>query len=134
MKYFRQLSSRTVFLLIVLWLLALPPSKLAQQKASGERRDDFAQLVARLSERAGYFGSDNLVSNELSYQHVIGTPTKMNVTGGVYLGVGPDQNFTYVSQIKPKLAIMIDIRRDALLQHLLFKSLFMMSRNRVEYL
>lgn len=132
MKYYRPSSIRTVLLVIVLGLCALP--SLAQQKVVlGDRREDFAQLVARLSERAGYFGSDNLVSNELSYQHVLNTLSKMNVSGGVYLGVGPDQNFTYIAQIKPKLAIMLDIRRDALLQHLMFKSLFMMSRSRIEY-
>ncbi|MBL8188876.1 MAG: hypothetical protein JNK38_12760, partial [Acidobacteria bacterium] len=132
MKYYRPSSIRTVLLVIVLGLCALP--SLAQQKVVlGDRREDFAQLVARLSERAGYFGSDNLVSNELSYQHVLSTLSKMNVSGGVYLGVGPDQNFTYIAQIKPKLAIMLDIRRDALLQHLMFKSLFMMSRSRIEY-
>ncbi len=133
MKYFRQSSFRIVLLFIALWLTATPA--LAQQKvALGDRREDFAQLVAKLSERAGYFGSDNLVSNELSYQHVLGTMEEMNLSGGVYLGVGPDQNYTYVAQIKPKLAIMLDIRRDALLQHVMFKALFMMSRSRIEYM
>jgi len=58
----------------------------------------------------------------------------MNVTGGAYLGVGPDQNFSYMAQVRPRIAFMIDIRRDNLLQHLLFKALFEMSRNRAEYL
>ncbi|HEX9002834.1 MAG TPA: hypothetical protein VGB07_23200, partial [Blastocatellia bacterium] len=135
MKYFRQSPIRAVLLVLVVSLHAFSSSALAQQKAdAGEKRNDFAQLVARLSEKAGYFGSDNLVSNELTYQHVLGTLSKMNVTGGIYLGVGPDQNFTYMAQIKPKLAIMTDIRRDALLQHLMFKSVFMMSRSRIDYL
>lgn len=95
---------------------------------------EFARLVERLSEPAGYFGSDNLVSNELSYQHVLDRMEKLKLEGGVYLGVGPDQNYTYIAQIRPKLAIMVDIRRDAMLQHLLFKALFMMSKSRVEYL
>src|SRR6266540_3958112 len=107
----------------------------AHQKVEiNEKRYDFAQLVNRLSERAGYFGSDNLVSNELSYEHVLGRLEKMDVEGGAYLGVGPDQNFTYIAQVKPRIAFMIDIRRDAMLQHLMFKAMFMMSRNRVEYL
>jgi hypothetical protein len=134
MKYFRQSSIRIVLLNLIL-LLAFSSAALAQQKTdAGEKRNDFAQLVSRLSEKAGYFGSDNLVSNELTYQHVLGKLAESKVTGGVYLGVGPDQNFTYIAQIKPKLAIMIDIRRDALLQHVMFKSLFMMSRSRVDYL
>jgi hypothetical protein len=131
MKQIRQ----SLLLLIVFLLLSLSPSTSAQQKVEiNEKRYDFAQLVNRLSERAGYFGSDNLVSNELSYQHVLGRLSKDKVTGGAYLGVGPDQNFTYIAQIKPRIAFMVDIRRDAMLQHLMFKSLIMMSRNRVEFM
>jgi hypothetical protein len=130
MPYFRQ---SIIFLFAVL-LLTLTPATIAQRADETPKRNDFAQLLMRLSERAGYFGSDNLVSNELSYQHVLGRMSKMNLTGGAYLGVGPDQNFTYIAQIKPRIAILVDIRRDALLQHLLFKSIFMMARNRIEYL
>jgi hypothetical protein len=130
MQYLRQ----SILLLFAVILMTATPKTIAQKADETPKRNDFAQLVSQLSERAGYFGSDNLVSNELSYQHVLGKLSKMNVTGGAYLGVGPDQNFTYIAQIKPRIAIMIDIRRDALLQHMLFKTLFMMSRNRVEYL
>jgi len=135
MKRIRQSVTRSISLLSLILLVSFSPATIAQQKVEiNEKRYDFAQLVNRLSEKAGYFGSDNLVSNELSYQHVLGRLAKMNVTGGAYLGVGPDQNFTYISQIKPHVAVMVDIRRDAMLQHLMFKALFMMSRNRVEYL
>src|SRR5262245_53876608 len=130
MQYLHQ----SVLLLLAILVLTATPQTIAQKADETPRRNDFAQLVGRLSERAGYFGSDNLVSNELSYQHVLGKLTKMNVSGGAYLGVGPDQNFTYMAQVRPRIAIMIDIRRDALLQHFFFKCLFMMSRNRVEYL
>lgn len=94
----------------------------------------FAALSARLSEPGGYFDSDNLISNETSYLHVIGKLRELNISGGVYVGVGPDQSFSYISKIRPRLAIMIDIRRDNLLQHLLFKALFARSHNRIEYL
>src|SRR6185369_6207956 len=94
----------------------------------------FAALSARLSEPGGYFDSDNLISNETSYQHVLIKMRELGVSGGVYLGVGPDQNFTYIARIRPRMAIIIDIRRDNLLQHLLFKALFARARNRVEYL
>lgn len=53
---------------------------------------------------------------------------------GVYLGVGPDQSFSYIAHLRPSLAILIDVRRDNLLLHLLFKALFAASRTRVEYL
>ena len=94
----------------------------------------FAALSARLSEPGGYFDSDNLISNETSYQHVLIKMREIGVAGGVYVGVGPDQNFTYIARIRPRLAIIIDIRRDNLLQHLMFKALFERSRNRIEYL
>src|SRR5262249_43187621 len=94
----------------------------------------FVALSTRLSEPGGYFDSDNLISNETSYQHVLIKMREMNVSGGVYLGVGPDQNFTYIARIRPRMAIIIDIRRDNLLQHLLFKALFGRARNRIEYL
>jgi hypothetical protein len=94
----------------------------------------FARLVARLSEPGGYFDSDNLVSNETSYLHVLPALGAMGVRGGAYLGVGPEQNFSYIAEIKPELAILVDIRRDNLLLHLLFKAMFEVSRNRLEYL
>ncbi|MGH9766442.1 MAG: hypothetical protein ACREAB_03330 [Blastocatellia bacterium] len=135
MKRIRQSATRSFTLLSLVLLLSFSPATIAQQKVEiNEKRYDFAQLVNRLSEKAGYFGSDNLVSNELSYQHVLGRLAKLSVAGGAYLGVGPDQNFTYIAQIKPRVVILVDIRRDAMLQHLMFKALFMMSRNRIEYL
>src|SRR5436305_1009772 len=94
----------------------------------------FAKLVQRLSEPGGYFDSDNLISNETSYLHVLDGMRRLKVQGGAYIGVGPDQNFSYVVAVRPNIAFMIDIRRDNLLEHLLFKSIFAMSRNRVEFM
>ena len=102
--------------------------------APAEADSAFATLVAKLSEPGGYFDSDNLISNEASYQHVLGAMARLKVTGGAYIGVGPDQNFTYIARIRPKVVYMIDLRRDNLLQHLLYKALFDLSRNRAEYL
>jgi hypothetical protein len=95
---------------------------------------DFARLVERLSEPGGYFDSDNLISNETSYLHVLDGMRRLNVQGGAYIGVGPDQNFSYIAAVRPDIAFMLDIRRDNLLEHLLFKALFAMSRNRAEYM
>ncbi len=107
------------------------PAQPLERALTGER---FAQIIARFSEPNGYFDSDNLISNERSYLHVMGKMRQMKVTGGAYIGVGPDQNFSYIAQIRPSIAFITDIRRDNLLQHLLFKALFALSRNRVEYL
>jgi hypothetical protein len=93
-----------------------------------------ASLVGRLSEPNGDFDTDNLISNESSYLHVMPALEQGGVTGGVYIGVGPEQNFSYIGRIRPSSAFIIDIRRDNLLLHLLFKAIFAASRNRMEYL
>ena len=102
--------------------------------ALGTADSAFARLVQRLSEPGGYFDSDNLISNETSYLHVLDGMRRMRVQGGAYIGVGPDQNFSYIAAVRPNIAFMLDIRRDNLLEHLLFKALFAMARNRTEYL
>jgi len=94
----------------------------------------FAAQVASLSEPNGYFDTDNLISNERSYLQVLPDLEKRGVHGGAYLGVGPDQNFTYIAAIRPAIAFIVDVRRDNLLLHLLFKALFAQSRTRIEYL
>jgi hypothetical protein len=94
----------------------------------------FARQIAALSEKGGYFDTDNLISNEGSYLQVLPDLRRRHVSGGAYLGVGPDQNFTYIAQVRPSIAFIIDVRRDNLLLHLLFKALFGLARTRVEYL
>ena len=91
-------------------------------------------LIERLSEEGGEFDTDNLISNERTFLEVIPALKAAGVSGGAYIGVGPDQNFSYIAQLRPSIAFIIDIRRDNLLLHLLFKSLFALSRNRLEYL
>jgi hypothetical protein len=95
---------------------------------------EFGALVTRLSEPGGFFPSDNFVSNELSYLHVLGGVRRLDVSGGAYVGVGPDQSFSYITAVRPEIAFIIDIRRDNLLQHLLYKAAFRNARNRLEYL
>jgi hypothetical protein len=94
---------------------------------------DFWALIADLSEPGGHFQSDNLVSNERLFQHVVPALTAMP-RGGVYVGVGPDQNFTYIAALQPAIAFIVDIRRGNLLAHLLYKSLFEMSETRADFL
>jgi hypothetical protein len=93
----------------------------------------FAARIAALSEPGGYFDTDNLISNERSYLQVIPELQRANIAGGAYIGVGPDQNFSYIAAVRPRIAFIIDLRRDNLLLHLFFKALFGLSRTRVEY-
>lgn len=94
----------------------------------------FARLVETLSEPGGSFDSDNLISNESSYLHIAG-PLRLRVgRNGAYIGVGPDQNFSYIAAIRPQIAFIVDLRRDNLVLHLLYKSLFELAHNRLEFL
>jgi hypothetical protein len=94
----------------------------------------YAARIRDLSEPGGSFDTDNLISNEASYLDVIPALVEGGVTGGAYVGVGPDQNFSYIAQIRPSVAYIIDVRRDNLLLHLLFKALFASAATRIEYL
>ncbi|MCM3881035.1 MAG: hypothetical protein ND807_13075 [Vicinamibacterales bacterium] len=129
-----QRSARAVWLAIsaVLAVGGLQFHGPAHAQAPGSNR--FAQQVRELSEPGGSFDTDNLISNERSYLHVLPALKQGRVAGGAYVGVGPDQNFSYIAAIRPSVAYVIDVRRDNLLLHLLFKALFEMSETRAEYL
>src|SRR4051794_18249973 len=83
---------------------------------------EFWRLAERLSEPPGTFAlSDNYVSNEA---HFAETVRWLTPRGGVYVGVGPEQNFSYIAKLRPAVAFVVDIRRDNLDLHLLYKALF----------
>src|SRR5947207_968222 len=85
------------------------------------------------SEEDGVFRSDNLLSNETSFQYIIPTLMKTAKQGRVYMGVGPEQNFTYIAALKPAMAIIIDIRHGNLDVHLMYKALFELSKDRADF-
>jgi hypothetical protein len=91
------------------------------------------KLSQELSEPDGFFRSDNLVSNELWFQWVIPDLTARIPAGRVYLGVGPEQNFTYIAALKPKMVFLTDIRRGNLQMHLMYKALFELADDRAEF-
>ena len=92
------------------------------------------QLNADFSEANGYFRSDNFLSNETGFQYVIPTLKTLVHPGSVYLGVGPEQNFTYIVALQPKIAFIFDIRRGNMIAHLMYKTLFETSADRAEFL
>jgi hypothetical protein len=96
--------------------------------------DAFWEIVTTFSEEGGFFASNNWVSNETLYQHVVPRLQATVKPGGVYLGVGPDQNFTYIVGLKPTMAFIVDIRRQNLLHHLLYKGLMEISPTRLEFI
>ena len=95
---------------------------------------DFSKMIREMSEDGGYFLSDNFSSNETSYLHIVDKLRQMGATGGAYIGVGPEQNFTYIAKIRPRVAFIIDIRRQAVIQHLMYKAIFHLSPTRTEFL
>src|SRR5688572_15502739 len=95
---------------------------------------EFWRIVRDFSEPGGYFRSDNFVSNESTFQQVIPELRAKSKRGGVYIGVGPDQNFTYIAALEPKVAFIVDIRRQNMLLHLMYKSIFELSENRIGFL
>ena len=50
------------------------------------------------------------------------------------VGVGPEQNFTYIAGLEPKMAFITDIRRGNLHLHLMYKAIFEMSKDRADFL
>jgi hypothetical protein len=135
------MTRRALFLIAALALVPairlLPPAPPAEVPASTvpERLsgEEFWKLSTELSEPDGYFRSDNLVSNELFMQRVIPDLLRTVKPGQAYLGVGPEQNFTYIAAIKPAIAFIVDIRRGNLRLHLMYKALFALASDRAEF-
>ena len=122
--------------LVAFALLAIAwPARVATQGIPARLTDEaFWRMVTEFSEPGGFFRSDNFVSNETTFQHVIPSLRATTKPGGVYLGVGPDQNFTYIIALQPRMAFITDIRRQNLLQHLMYKALMEMATDRADFL
>src|SRR6266702_4197575 len=95
--------------------------------------EEFWKLSSESSELDGTFRSDNLLSNESYFQFVIPKLKEATVEDRVYMGVGPEQNFTYIAALKPRMAFIVDIRRGNLDLQLLYKALFELSKDRADF-
>src|SRR5262249_596853 len=121
---------------------ALPATAIAPRSEAARQADrpasvapaEFARIVNEFSEDGRYFWSDNLISNETSYLPIIPRLRELGASGGAYIGVGPEQNFTYIAKVRPQIAFIIDIRRQAMIQHMMFKALFHLSPDRRQFL
>jgi hypothetical protein len=94
---------------------------------------EFWRLATDFSEPNGTFRSDNLLSNELWLQYVIPDLVRTTKPGRVYMGVGPEQNFTYISAVRPRMVFIVDVRRGNRDLHLMYKALFELSADRAEF-
>ena len=135
MTHRRTLALSAFVLLAGLTLAAAPIVRAAADTLPARLSDEeLWKLSQDLSEPDGYFRSDNLLSNELWLQWVIPDLLARTKPNGVYLGVGPEQNFTYISALKPKMVFITDIRRGNLHTQLMYKALFEMSADRADFI
>jgi hypothetical protein len=96
---------------------------------------EFWTLVSEISEPGGFFRlTDNFTSNEPEVGRLFTMLREKGIAGGVYLGVGPEQNLTYIAAIRPAMAFIVDIRRQAVMQHLLFKAVFELATDRADFI
>ena len=92
---------------------------------------EFWSLSEALSEPPGSFSiSDNIVSNELLFAESV---RRLRASNGVYIGVGPEQNFSYIGRLQPTMAFIVDIRRENRNLHLFYKALFELSTDRADF-
>jgi hypothetical protein len=132
----RQLGRAALCLIVVLSLgatLVAPFRLLAAPVPTQLTDQQFWSLSREWSEDDGVFRSDNLLSNETTFQYVIPGLQKASKQGRVYMGVGPEQNFTYIAALKPAMAVIVDIRHGNLDVHLMYKALFELSKDRAEF-
>jgi hypothetical protein len=92
---------------------------------------ELAELIETLSGPAGFFDTHNIISNETSYLQVV---DQLEPMGGAYIGVGPEQNFTYIARIRPEWAFIVDVRRENMLQHLMMNAILHKASTPFEYL
>lgn len=126
--------SRLLCVALGLALLAGATVAEAQGKPESLSAREFVSLIQECSEEGGYFFSDNFTSNEDSYLTIVETLRTLGATGGAYVGVGPEQNFTYIAKVRPRIAFIVDIRRQAMIQHLMYKAIFQLAPTRAEFL
>jgi len=119
--------------LVALILLAPSLGAVADTLPASIPDREFWSLTEQLSEPNGSFQSDNLLSNEMALSAVAAALPERVKPGSVYLGVGPEQNFTYIAAMRPRMAFITDIRRGNLHMHLMYKALFELSADRAEF-
>ena len=116
-----------------LFLLLFPATSAFSRQLPDRLTDkEFWQLATELSEEGGVF-PQQFMSNEDSALFVIPTLKERTKPGGTYIGVGSEQNFTYIAAIRPRLAFIVDIRRDNMNEHLMYKALFELSEDRADF-
>jgi hypothetical protein len=135
-RRWRVSAARLVFTSVLISALAATAS--AQDSPGLPERlsdGDYWALISSISEPGGYFRiADNFTSNEREIGQIFTMLRDRGTQGGVYMGVGPEQNLTYIAAIRPQMAFIVDIRRQAVMQHLMFKAVFELAPDRAEFI
>jgi hypothetical protein len=121
-------------LVLVSCLIGLGACSLFRRSTIPARLTDeqYWKLMVDLSEPPGTFShSDNLVSNEIQFADVMRT---LRPRGGVYIGVGPEQNLSYIAEVQPAIAFIVDVRLENRSLHLFYKALFELSADRADFI
>jgi hypothetical protein len=127
------IASLTV-LVCLAFVLFRAPNRVEGRNAPLRLTDaEFWQLASTSSEADGTFHSENLVSNEADFQRLIPSLTEQAVPGRAYVGVGSEQNFSYIAAVRPSFAFIVDIRHGNFDLQLLYKALFELSADRADF-
>ena len=127
-------ASRVIFVLLPLLVLLVPTGRAQSTIPSQLTDQEFWGLVTSLSEDDGAFEDENYLSNELGYERTMQRLQESVPPGGVFVGVGPEQNFHYAAALRPAMVFVIDIRRQNAIEHLMYKALFELAEDRADFL
>src|SRR5580765_7660848 len=132
----RSPALRRVYSVILIGICLLCVTEVAAAQILPARISDaaFWRMITDYSEADGYFPYENFVSNEDAFLTVISYLKQTVKADGVYFGVGPEQNFTYINAVHPRMAFIVDIRRQNMLEHLFYKAIFELSIDRADFL
>ena len=126
-------ASLVVASVLLIGTIIARPTALADKLPSQISDSEFWRIVTEFSEPNGPYPYENYVGNEIMLQRVIPAARKEIKADRVYIGVGPEQNFTYAAALEAKMAFVVDIRRQNMLELLLYKALFEIADNRADF-
>src|SRR5262245_45969781 len=129
-----RLARFSIIVVLAVSIAAAPTFRSAQPLPDKLSDPAFWKIITDFSEEGGYFRFENFLSNELGFQYVIPALKELTKPGGVYMGVGPEQNFTYIVAVEPKMAFITDIRRQNMLELMMYKAFFELSPDRAAFM
>jgi hypothetical protein len=125
---------RFIAVLIAATLLLISTLRAADTLPGSISDQAYWKMISDFSEPGGTFAFEMFMSNEETFQLILPDLLRRVSPGGVYLGVAPEQNFTYITALRPKIAFIIDIRRENMVEHLMYKAMFELSPSRADFL